>query len=245
MKPLFALLLLGGIPLAAQEVNFESKSPSAALVELYTSEGCSSCPPAEDWLNKLRTAPGLWKDLFPISFHVNYWDNLGWPDRFATSAYTQRQRDYAARFESASVYTPEFIVDGREWRRGQPLAGGTKSGELKLHYHAKDKTLSADYAPAPGESPHALTLNAALLGMGLVTDVRRGENAGSKLTHEFIALGFGSAPLKPGADGKLQNAPLALRPSTDDPATALVAWVSRDNGSIAQIAGGWLNASPP
>jgi hypothetical protein len=104
--------------LRAQELVFNHSGPKAALVELYSSEGCSSCPPAEAWLNHLKAAPGLWSEVFPVAFHVDYWDNLGWPDRLASASYTQRQRDYAARLGQDSVYTPEFIVNGHEWRRG-------------------------------------------------------------------------------------------------------------------------------
>ena len=86
------------------------------MIELYTSEGCSSCPPAEAWLSTWKSSPDLWKSVFPVAFHITYWDDLGWTDSFAQPAFTQRQRDYAARLGQDSVYTPEFVVNGREWR---------------------------------------------------------------------------------------------------------------------------------
>ena len=104
--------------------TFEGGDTQVALVELYTSEGCSSCPPAEARLAKLRDDPELWKTIVPVAFHVDYWDGLGWPDRFASKAFTLRQYDYAARWRNGSVYTPAFVQNGRrchETRRG-PLA---------------------------------------------------------------------------------------------------------------------------
>jgi len=87
-----------------------------ALLELFTSEGCSSCPPAETWLSGLRSAPGLWKEFVPASFHVDYWDYLGWRDPWASKIFSYRQRDYAQSWHSDSIYTPGFVLNGREWR---------------------------------------------------------------------------------------------------------------------------------
>jgi len=76
--------------------EFRSRESQTALLELYTSEGCSSCPPAEVGWSKLKTSAGLWLDFVPIAFHVDYWDDLGWPDPFATPTASKRQRAYAA-----------------------------------------------------------------------------------------------------------------------------------------------------
>src|ERR1043166_1377606 len=78
----------------AGELSFQSSEQRTPLIELYTSEGCSSCPPAEAWLSKLKTEAGLWKDFVPVAFHVDYWDHLGWRDRFASAVFTERQRAY-------------------------------------------------------------------------------------------------------------------------------------------------------
>src|SRR6476646_4780454 len=75
----------------AQERVFESGPQRIHLIELFTSQGCSSCPPAEAWLSKLKSEPRLWKDFVPIAFHVDYWDRLGWRDPFATKEWTARQ----------------------------------------------------------------------------------------------------------------------------------------------------------
>src|SRR5215216_163125 len=105
------LLLLLSLPLlaaAGEPKVFSSGENQVHLLELFSSEGCSSCPPAEQWLADLRQAPGLWRDFVPVSFHVNYWDRLGWKDRFANKEFTARQYAYSSLWRSVSVYTPEF-----------------------------------------------------------------------------------------------------------------------------------------
>src|SRR5882757_1213593 len=97
---LLLLLALLAAPLAAAPRHFTSGEGRTHLLELYTSEGCSSCPPAEAWLGDLRDAPGLWRDFVPVAFHVIYWDNLGWRDRFASKEYTARQYAYSAAWGS-------------------------------------------------------------------------------------------------------------------------------------------------
>jgi hypothetical protein len=89
-----ALVALGTTQVGAQ--TFQSGPARVGLLELYTSEGCSSCPPAESWLSGLAGNDALWKDVVPVAFHVDYWDYLGWRDVFASSAFSERQRDYAS-----------------------------------------------------------------------------------------------------------------------------------------------------
>ena len=96
--------------------RIESPAHRVALVELFTSEGCSSCPPADRWLSELKHDERIWDRLVPVAFHVDYWDYIGWPDRFATKAFGERQRNYARGGNVASVYTPGFVVHGEEWR---------------------------------------------------------------------------------------------------------------------------------
>ena len=118
-------------------VRFESLEKRTALLELYTSEGCSSCPPAEAWLSRIRDSPGLWKEFVPVAFHVDYWDRLGWADRWATIEHSERQRAYAKSWRKDSVYTPGFVLNGSEWRdwpsnRDLPPAPVTMAGVLKV-----------------------------------------------------------------------------------------------------------------
>src|SRR5438270_13409668 len=134
MRPVILLLTLcAALSAQATDCLFESGAQRTHLLELFTSEGCNSCPPAEAWLSKLKAEPRLWKDFVPLAFHVDYWDRLGWRDPFAAKEWTVRQYQYSANWKSESVYTPGFVLDGREWRgRSMPNASSEKPGVLKL-----------------------------------------------------------------------------------------------------------------
>src|SRR5947208_15491894 len=97
---------------------FESGDTQSTLIELFTSEGCSSCPPAEKWMSGLKSNQDLWKKIIPVTFHVDYWDHLGWRDRFAKPEFTSRQQRYAAAWGGDSVYTQGLVVNGKEGRGG-------------------------------------------------------------------------------------------------------------------------------
>src|SRR5204863_6523688 len=109
-----------GVGSAASKVSgCEAKSRDVVvpLLELYTSEGCDSCPPADQWLATL-TAAGIGRErLVPLAFHVDYWNDLGWIDRFSRRDFTARQRAFVRRTGAATAYTPEFVLNGREYRR--------------------------------------------------------------------------------------------------------------------------------
>ena len=121
----------------AESIIFQSGETQTSLLELYSSEGCSSCPPAEKWLTGLKEAPGLWRAFVPVCFHVDYWDYLGWKDDLASPQFTKRQRTSAQYLKLDSVYTPGFLVNGREWRgwfdgkKSFPLTS-EKIGQLKV-----------------------------------------------------------------------------------------------------------------
>lgn len=176
--------------LFAQENRFDSGIEQNQLVELYTSEGCSSCPPAETWLNSLRHDPSLWRDLVPVAFHVDYWNNLGWEDRFSSAAYSARQRAYARHWRARTVYTPEFFLNGREWRRwsddGLPDKTTTRVGNLAVEL--KEGKLVARFEPKIA-LPEQLVLHVARLGMDRHTRIRAGERNGEQVTHHFVVLG--------------------------------------------------------
>src|SRR5579883_2432854 len=108
MKRRTTLFVLGAtvIGLAGSSLAATSKPP--VVVELFTSQGCSSCPPADAFLGELATRP----DILALGFHVNYWDSRAWRDPFATPEATARQRAYAQRFDGGQVYTPQMVVDG-------------------------------------------------------------------------------------------------------------------------------------
>src|SRR5204862_2851379 len=146
--------------------TFESGETQSSLIELFTSEGCSSCPPAEKWLSALKSNQELWKKIIPVAFHVDYWDHLGWRDRFAKPEFTSRQQRYAAAWGGDSLYTPGFVVNGKEWRDwfggNVTPTSSAKVGVLRVSF-SNDGKLSASFVPATTQ-PGALALNVALLG---------------------------------------------------------------------------------
>jgi hypothetical protein len=229
----------------AAETKFSSGPERVALIELFTSEGCSSCPPAEKWLGDLRSDAGLWRRFVPVAFHVNYWDRLGWRDALATPEFTAREYAYAAAWHAASVYTPCFVRNGAEW---QPAAAAAKpatetAGELTLDYDSAG-TAHVSYAPAANAAIANLDITVALLGGGIVSAVRAGENSGRELHHEFVALHLMHAALVRGEGGKFfarLSLPPLDRASSRTPHHAIAAWVS-PRGRLAplQAVGGWL-----
>jgi len=221
----------------AEPIVLESGPERTSLLELYTSEGCSSCPPAEAWLSSLKNSPGLWKKFVPVTFHVDYWDSLGWPDRFASPEFTKRQHDYATAWNASTVYTPEFALNGQEWRmhQGDMPEGGGKPGVLQVTV-GKDSVL-VSYRPT-SDTKGLLRIYLAPLGEDIVTDVKSGENGGRKLAHDFVALGLLSVPLELGGHG-VYEAHLALPGKTAAPIRSLAAWVtSAQAATLLQAVGG-------
>ena len=119
----------------AASLSVKSPATQVDLIELYTSEGCSSCPPADRWVSSLQNEPGLWRDFIPVAFHVDYWDYIGWPDRFASPAFTARQYVYAQQQSMRTVYTPGFFNNGKEWRwRSHKLGKGGKNQSCRCAF---------------------------------------------------------------------------------------------------------------
>ncbi len=218
--------------------HFESDSKKTSLLELYSSEGCSSCPPAETWISAQKTAPGLWKDFIPVVFHVDYWDRLGWPDRFASRAYTHRQQDYAEFWGESTVYTPGFVLNGKAWSKWRssgtvPPPGIEDAGRLSLDVDGSRFEVHYDLAQDSGLEVHAV-----VLVFDARTDVKRGENSGKVLTHDFTVLAYERKVLKEG------SAVLNLNPKVEDSGRRGAAvWISlKDDPSPLQAVGGYLES---
>ena len=213
-----ALFLMLTSIATAGDIVIESNTTRAHLIELFTSEGCSSCPPADAWLRGLKGERGLWRDFVPVAFHVNYWDNLGWPDPLASPRFTQRQRDYAALWRSNSVYTPGFVLDGREWRgRELPARTGQKTAVLRIRI--ADDHASVSYPP----DGRKLTAHLVWLAGEVENDVKAGENRGRKLRHDFVALSIDALPLD------LQSGSAAFTATKPAQAKAVAAWITADD----------------
>ncbi|WP_394790354.1 DUF1223 domain-containing protein [Rhodoferax sp.] len=153
------------------------------MVELYTSEGCSSCPPADQWLSHFKGKPAVVQ-----AFHVGYWDQLGWVDRFATPAHTVRQRQIGMWNQQGSIYTPQAVLNGKDWRNwggtldGKPAEPGLAN--ISLRQLANDQ-FEATVTPVAGAPAHwsaywTVTEN------GYSSKVKAGENAGEFLQHDFV-----------------------------------------------------------
>ena len=238
--PVLGLLISSSV--LAGKLNVQSPSQRVSLLELYTSEGCSSCPPADDWMSKLKTDPRLWKEVVPVAFHVDYWDYIGWPDRFAIKEAGQRHRRFAQYRHIRQVYTPGLILAGKEWRgwfQNPNLQLSQTANVGKLSLQVDGPKLVSDFE-SPQGTPANLVLHVARLGFGLKTDVRDGENAGRKLEHDFVVLGYSTYPMKSQGQ-RFQVQGKTPSPSHPAPREALAAWVSSGNDPFPlQAAGGWL-----
>ena len=242
-------LILGASSLAA-ETHFLQSGQPPQLVELFTSQGCSSCPSADAFVNRLLRDDGLWSEVVPVVFHVDYWDYLGWEDLYSEARYSQRQRNYRASGRVASVYTPGFVVDAEEWRgffRAASLPKRRRSdrgGELEVKRMAGDAQRFQVRYESLGEAPVQHYAHLALLGFGIRTPIERGENRGRKLPYEFTVLAFQTQPLH-SADAQTWQGELTWEDADAKrtaPRYGLAAWVTtKDNPTPVQVLGGWLD----
>ena len=160
------------------------------VVELYTSEGCDSCPPADRWLSTLKRRP----DVLAAAFHVVYWDRLGWKDRFADPAFTARQAAGQSRSGATFNYTPQVLVNGRDWRRWPELPPSRPPAVVQI---VVKRSLNdrVDVQVLPGaQAPAQLGLWWAVLEDGHLSAVKAGENAGVTLQHDHVVRATGVRP---------------------------------------------------
>lgn len=197
-------LLYGSVASAAQ-CNAKSDKHRVALLELYTSEGCSSCPPADEWLSGLA-ARGFGADkVLPLSMHVDYWNYIGWKDPYSAPEYTQRQRQIAQRNRLRSIYTPQLVFNGRDYRswRQQNLkllldevnawpaaADLALSWENTASLQLKAKVTSTLHSTKADDA----TLFIAVYENRLRSDVRAGENSGRELKHDHVVRKMYAVP---------------------------------------------------
>ncbi len=184
--PAIALALVAGFGAPALAVE------DPVVVELFTSQGCNTCPPADAYLGKLAKR----KRVIALSFHVDYWDYLGWKDRFALSGSTKRQRRYARQFKRGYVYTPQMVIDG------QAEIVGSRTGQIdraiaraaarkdkiavRLVRGAGGKVRAMLPARAAGAKPEPATVWMVLIDRSHTTKIKRGENGGKRLTYTHV-----------------------------------------------------------
>ena len=220
-----------------------------ALVELFTSEGCSSCPPADALLERLvHEAAASGRHVYGVSLHVDYWDRLGWRDRFSSAAVTHRQSQYARRFGLKSLYTPEVVVNGD----GECV--GSNSGAVEAQI---DRALSRPSQVTPALSvtdsgqelrvrcdvPHApqgATLNFAWVQSRAVSAPDAGENGGRTLRHANVVRDLKTVEL----GGSFHDVVVLHRPEPED--GEVIGWVQAANqGPVLGAEAVAVRAQPP
>ncbi len=238
---IFVLMLCSAISVAADSV-LKSGNEKNRLIELYTSEGCSSCPSADKWISKLKNSKDLWNDVIPIAFHVDYWDRLGWKDELAEETFSDRQRQYHREGSISQVYTPGFVVDGQEWRgffkrKMIESPAPLNVGEITLHINAD--AISAQFIPQIKVN-ETLVFHAAVLGFDIENEIQAGENAGRTLQHDFAVIAYNKKIVT------LENNKFATdmhmpRSKYRAGRKAIVVWISSsDSQSPLQVVGNWL-----
>ena len=236
--PTFLLVMCLNMPALADQTHpasqtWISKNTTVSLLELYTSEGCSSCPPAEEWVNQLKTHTQLFTDFIPIVFHVDYWNYLGWSDRFASDAYSHRQRKLQQKGIFSGVYTPGVLVTSKEWngwrRQNAIPISSNKAGILTATIKDNDVNITFEHSGN-------YTLNMAYLGMGLSSDVTAGENNRKTLSHEFVVLKH----WQQSGNGQWHTA-LPAVPNKQQKSNALVIWLTEHKSEhVVQAVAGYL-----
>jgi hypothetical protein len=171
----------------AQACKAESGAQVPLVVELYTSEGCNSCPPADRWLSTLKDKPGV----LAAAFHVDYWDRLGWKDRFASARYTERQAQLQAASGARFSYTPQVLVNGADWRRWPELPAAANSSPVRMVLQRDGDRVDVDVRPIDG-SNRRWALWWVALEDGHESDVKAGENNGVRLHHDHVVRLYGS-----------------------------------------------------
>lgn len=230
--------------------------PAFAVVELFTSEGCSSCPPADAVLAEcVQDAREHGKRVYCLAFQVDYWNRLGWADPYSDAAFTRRQNGYAQTFSSNQVYTPQMIVNGTEEFVGSERERSRKSIDAALKRPAKalvklreekggEKENKAGAVIVSYESsaaPKGAVVNIAVVERGLVSKVARGENADRTLHHENVVRVFRTVPLDETAKGSVE---LKLPTDLVQKNASVIAYVQETAGGGSVLGANAIDLGP-
>ena len=221
---------------AARADGCSAASPRTVVpvVELYTSEGCNSCPPADRWLSALKAGP----DLVALAFHVDYWDRLGWKDRFGSPTFTQRQASQQASNGARFSYTPQVVVDGhdrKDWPSLRLASAPRPPALVDVSLAHEGVGFVAKVTPAAG-APRRLAAYWAVTEQAHVTAVRAGENEGATLRHDFVVRDYATVPawsVRAGAAETLRFAPRG-RPDAAHPRSVNLVVVDAASGRPVQ-----------
>jgi len=231
--------------LAQPQCTAVSGPQTNALVELYTSEGCSSCPPADQWLSRLKNQSKPIGNIVPIALHVDYWDYIGWKDNFANPAFAQRQREMAALGHARGVYTPQIAINGQDTRSWLTESRFKSEVASINHMPAKAEIRLAVNSPTPKSVQVSTSIKTAEAGPlvyylalqenNLQSTVNAGENRGEMLRHDYVVRQW-LGPFKVGADGKISASnEIQLQPAWKQRDLSVVAFVQNSTtGEILQ-----------
>jgi hypothetical protein len=246
VSPLFLLLPVFIAPAAAAPSCSKLSPPhTVALLELYTSEGCDSCPPADRFVSGLRNAGLDSEQVVPLSLHVDYWDYIGWKDAYARRTFTDRQRWRVALANGRAVYTPEIFIAGREvrdWAAPQRVAGqvqvvNARPARADIRLTLGQATQSGLPAEVSVKAAPGGALFLALYENGLSTDVKAGENRGVTLKHDYVVRDWiGPVPVAADAKGARAALPrmLALPEEAPRGNLGVAAFIQDDRGEVLQ-----------
>lgn len=208
-------------------------------LELYTSESCSSCPPADRHLSKMVHHPDLWKKYVPMAFHVDYWNHLSWKDRFSSKKMTQRQSLISQSWGTQRIYTPGFVLNGKEVPAWNSTPLPTYQAQSSIEITVIEEPSKVLKARVQGLDPKKVyQVHLAVLGFGIETKVTSGENKGENLVHDFVVMNWTEGKIDPGSKA---SSSLELKPASGPYKQAVVAWVEELNKPVPlQITGGFL-----
>ncbi len=226
---------------AAKKVNEKVAGSGFAVIELFTSEGCSSCPSADELVARIQKEDSD-KPVYILAFHVDYWNRLGWKDVFSSADYSKRQNEYASWLKLSSVYTPQIVVNGQKefvgssegTLRNAITAGLRMASAEKLTLNAQNAQghITVQYKAEGADKNNMLLL--AVVQKAAQSKVKSGENGGRTLSHVQIVRKIQSQPL--GADGK-GSATIALPEGFTSQGYEVIGFVQNTgNGAILAAA---------
>ena len=252
MKPghilaLSAIIVAGATRAAEPACSAYTGPHTTALVELYTSEGCDTCPPADHWLSSLFSQGFRPDQVVPLALHVDYWDYIGWKDPFGRAEFSARQRKLAAMRRPAIVYTPQVLLQGQDFRGW--AGGGFAEQVARINSRAARARIALSIRAIepqairtelsamlfdPAERKSAAVYLAAYQNR-LASEVKAGENRGRRLEHDFVVREW-IGPIAFGEGLKLeQSRDLALLPGADPRNLGVAAFVqNRSSGEVLQ-----------
>lgn len=234
-------------PVLANTCQVSSGATQRALIEMYTSEGCSSCPPADQWLSRINNTDKSAGQVERLAFHVDYWDYIGWKDRFAQPAFAERQRALVRYDFSSIVYTPQIFINGQDYRawtnapRWQEKLTAINQAPAKAEIQMALEETAANAVKLAltfkTQAPEPLDYYVALTENNLKTAVKAGENRDVNLRHDAVVRQW-LGPFKLAAGKTQVNHPFKL---ASDWKKADLRWVvlvqNKDNGDVLQTLG--------